>query len=84
MVSAAAGLAAAGKIPFVSTFGRVLERAYDQIEMAIIGGAHIKIIGTHAGVTLAADGPSQMSLPDVGFVRALAHAEDAKGRSWRW
>ncbi len=81
MVSAAAGLAAAGKIAFVSTFGRFLERAFDQIEMAIIGGARIKLVGTHVGVTLAADGPSQMALADVGFVRALAHAVDAKGRS---
>ncbi len=81
MVSAAAGLAAAGKIAFVSTFGRFLERAFDQIEMAIIGGARIKLVGTHVGVTLAADGPSQMALADVAFARALAHAEDAKGRS---
>ena len=81
MVSAAAGLAAGGKIAFVSTFGRFLERAFDQIEMAIIGGARIKLVGTHVGVTLAADGPSQMALADVGFTRALAHAKDAKGRS---
>jgi len=81
MVSAAAGLAAAGKIAFVSTFGRFLERAFDQIEMAIIGGARIKLVGTHIGVTLAADGPSQMALADVAFTRALAHAKDARGRS---
>ena len=81
MVSVAAGLAAAGKIAFVSTFGRFLERAFDQIEMAIIGGARIKLVGTHVGVTLAADGPSQMALADIAFVRALAHAKDAKGRS---
>ena len=81
MVSAAAGLAAAGKIAFVSTFGRFLERAFDQIEMAIIGGARIKLVGTHVGVTLAADGPSQMALADVAFARALAHAADASGRS---
>jgi transketolase len=81
MVSAAAGMAAGGKIAFVSTFGRFLERAFDQIEMAIIGGARIKLVGTHVGVTLAADGPSQMALADVAFTRALAHAVDAKGRS---
>lgn len=81
MVSVAAGLAAAGKTAFVSTFGRFLERAFDQIEMAIIGGARIKLVGTHVGVTLAADGPSQMALADVAFARALAHATDAKGRS---
>ncbi len=81
MVSVAAGLAAGGKIAFVSTFGRFLERALDQIEMAIIGGARIKLVGTHIGVTLASDGPSQMALADVAFTRALAHAKDAKGRS---
>jgi len=76
MVSAAVGLAAAGKIPFVSTFGRFMERAFDQIEMAVIGGANIKLVGTHVGVTLAADGPSQMALADVAFMRAIAHAKD--------
>ncbi len=76
MVSAAAGLAAAGKIPFVSTFGRFMERAFDQIEMAVIGGANIKLVGTHVGVTLAADGPSQMALADVAFMRAIAHVTD--------
>jgi transketolase len=81
MVSVAAGLAAAGKTAFVSTFGRFLERALDQIEMAIIGGARIKLVGTHVGVTLASDGPSQMALADIAFARALAHAADAKGRS---
>jgi transketolase len=81
MVSAGAGLSAGGKIAFVSTFGRFLERACDQIEMAIIGGASIKLVGTHVGVTLAADGPSQMALADIAFARALAHAKDARGRS---
>jgi transketolase len=81
MVSAAAGLAAAGKTAFVSTFGRFLERAFDQIEMAIIGGLPVKLVGTHVGVTLAADGPSQMALADIAFARALAHAVDVKGRS---
>jgi transketolase len=76
MVSTAAGLAAAGKIPFVSTFGRFMERAFDQVEMAVIGGANIKLVGTHVGVTLAADGPSQMALGDVAFMRAIAHAKD--------
>jgi transketolase len=79
MVSAAAGLAAADKIAFASTFGRFMERAFDQIEMAIIGGLPLKLIGTHVGVTLAADGPSQMALADVGFMRALSHAEDTRG-----
>jgi transketolase len=79
MISAAAGLAAAGKIAFASTFGRFMERAFDEIEMAIISGLPIKLIGTHVGVTLASDGPSQMALADVGFMRALAHTNDYRG-----
>ncbi|WP_428395575.1 transketolase [Lichenicoccus sp.] len=79
MVSAAVGLAAAGKIPFVSSFGKFLVRAYDQIELAMIGGANIKLVGTHIGVTIAADGPSQMALADVAFMRAYAHARDYRG-----
>lgn len=79
MISAAAGLSSGGKVPFVSTFGRFMERAFDQIEMAIIGGANIKIVGTHVGVTLAADGPSQMALADVAFMRAFAHVQDSRG-----
>src|SRR4051794_32289397 len=80
MVSVAAGVAATGKIPFCSTFAKFFERAYDQIEMAIIGGANIKLTGSHAGVTLAADGPSQMSLPDVAFFRSFAHVKNFNGR----
>jgi transketolase len=80
MISVAAGAAAAGKIPFCSTFAKFVERAYDQVEMAIISGANIKITGSHAGVTLAADGPSQMSLPDVAFFRSFCHVKNFNGR----
>src|SRR3954463_11308038 len=76
MISVAAGATAAGKIPFCSTFAKFVARAYDQVEMAIIGGATLKITGSHAGVTLAADGPSQMSLPDVAFFRSLCHVRN--------
>ncbi len=79
MFSVAAGLSAAGKIPFCSTFAKFVTRAYDQIEMAINSGANIKIVGSHAGVTLAADGPSQMSLPDVAWFRSLSTARDHRG-----
>jgi transketolase len=79
MVSAGAGLAAAGKIAFISTFGRFMERAFDEVEIAVISGLPIKLVGRHVGVTLAADGPSQMGLADVGFMRALAHAESTVG-----
>ena len=80
MISVAAGLAAAGKIPFCSTFAKFVMRAYDQVEMAIIGGANFKITGSHAGVTLAADGPSQMSLPDVAFFRSFCHVTNFNGQ----
>lgn len=80
MISVAAGVSAAGKIPFCSTFAKFVVRAYDQVEMAIISGADLKITGTHAGVTLAADGPSQMSLPDVAFFRSFCHTINFNGR----
>ncbi|MCG3181534.1 MAG: Transketolase 2 [Phycisphaerae bacterium] len=79
MVSAAAGLAAAGKVPFVSTFGKFFARALDQIELAIISGANIKIVGSHSGTTLGADGPSQMSLPDIAYFRSFGHRNVALG-----
>jgi transketolase len=79
MVSAAAGMAAAGYIPFVSTFGKFFARAYDQIEMAMISRANIKLVGSHIGVTLAADGPSQMGLVDMAFFRSLSGARE-KGK----
>ena len=80
MISVAAGLAAAGKIPFASTFAKFVMRGYDQIEMAIICGANLKITGTHAGITLAADGPSQMSCPDVAFFRSFCHVKNYDGQ----
>ncbi len=79
MISVAAGLSAAGKIPFVSTFAKFVTRAYDQIEMAINSGANLKIVGSHAGVTLAADGPSQMSLPDLAWFRSFSTVRDHRG-----
>ncbi len=79
MVSAAAGLAAAGRIPFASTFAKFLTRAYDQIEMASITQANVKLVGSHAGVSLAADGPSQMGLSDLAFMRSFAHTRRFDG-----
>jgi transketolase len=79
MISVAAGLAAAGRVPFCSTFAKFVTRAYDQIEMAINSGANIKIIGSHAGITLASDGPSQMALPDVAWFRAFTTIKDHRG-----
>jgi len=76
MVSCAGGLAAAGKIPFVSTFGKFITRAYDQVEMGLISRFNLKLVGTHVGVSLAADGPSQMALADTAFFRAWATARE--------
>jgi len=74
MISVGVGLAASGRVPFISTFAKFLSRAYDQIEMAGISQANIKLCGSHAGISLAADGPSQMALSDVAFFRSIAHS----------
>jgi len=79
MVSFAAGLAAGGKIPFASTFAKFITRAFDQVEMAINSGLNFKLIGSHAGISLGADGPSQMGLPDVAWFRAWATAQRHDG-----
>ena len=79
MVSMAAGMSAAGKTPFVSTFGKFFTRAYDQIEMGILSGANLKLVGSHCGVTLAADGPSQMALSDVAFFRSFTTMKNHRG-----
>ncbi len=79
MFSTGVGLSAAGKVPFCSTFAKFVTRGYDQIEMAINSGANLKIVGSHAGITLASDGPSQMSLPDVAWFRAFTTIKDHRG-----
>lgn len=71
MVGAAIGLAARGYIPFASTFACFLTRAFDQIRMAGISRANIKLCGSHAGVSIGEDGPSQMGLEDVAMMRAI-------------
>jgi transketolase len=80
MVSMAAGLAAGGRIAVASTFGKFFVRAFDQIEMAAISHANVKMMGSHTGVSLAADGPSQMGLCDVAFFRSFAHAKRVDGQ----
>ncbi|MFW6058633.1 MAG: transketolase [Phycisphaeraceae bacterium] len=79
MFSAAAGLSAGQKIPFCSTFAKFATRGYDQIEMAVNSGSNIKVVGSHAGISLAADGPSQMSLPDVAWFRSFATMQRQDG-----
>jgi transketolase len=79
MISAGVGLSAAGKIPFCSSFGKFITRTYDQLEMAVISGANLKVVGSHTGISLAADGPSQMALPDVAWFRSISTATDHRG-----
>jgi transketolase len=79
IISAAVGLSAAGKVPFVSSFAKFFGRAYDQIEMAIYSGANVKVVGSHSGISLGPDGPSQMGLSDVAFMRAFTTMKDHRG-----
>lgn len=70
MVGTAMGLAAAGKIPFASTFACFFTRAYDFMRMGAISGSNIKLVGTHAGISIGEDGPSQMGLEDLAMTTA--------------
>jgi transketolase len=71
MVSAAVGLGVLGKIPFASTFAAFFTRAYDQIRMASVSNASVRLSGSHAGVSIGQDGPSQMGLEDLAMMRAV-------------
>ena len=71
MVAAAVGLSVRHYIPFASTFAAFFTRAYDFIRMASISQASIRLSGSHAGVEIGADGPSQMALEDLAMMRAV-------------
>lgn len=71
LVAAAVGLGVLGKQVFASTFAAFFTRAYDQIRMAAISNATIRLVGSHAGVSIGEDGPSQMGLEDLAMVRAV-------------
>ncbi|MEV1069832.1 transketolase [Streptomyces sp. NPDC050263] len=71
LVAAAVGLATRGWVPYASTFAAFLTRAYDFVRMASIGGAGINLVGSHAGVAIGQDGPSQMGLEDLAMFRAV-------------
>ncbi|HEX2054392.1 MAG TPA: transketolase [Actinomycetota bacterium] len=71
MVAAAVGMQVVGLVPFSSTFAAFLTRAYDFIRMAAISQANIRLSGSHAGVSIGADGPSQMALEDLAMMRAV-------------
>jgi transketolase len=70
MLGAAMGLASRGAIPFPSTFAAFLSRAYDFVRMAAISNLNVKMAGSHAGVSIGEDGPSQMALEDLAMMRA--------------
>lgn len=74
MVGMAAGAAALGAKPWVSTFAAFLTRAFDQARIAALSGVGIKICGTHAGVSIGEDGGSQMGLEDIAMFRSLPNS----------
>lgn len=71
MVGMGIGLAAKGYIPFIATFAAFLSRAHDQIRMAGYSFSNIKFCGSHAGVSIGEDGPSQMGLEDLAIFRPI-------------
>jgi transketolase len=71
MAAAALGMQVHGWVPFAATFAAFWARAYDFIRMAAIGQANLKLIGSHAGVSIGQDGPSQMGLEDLAMMRAV-------------
>jgi transketolase len=71
MVAAAVGMQARGWTPFASTFAAFLTRAYDFIRMAAVSRADLRLSGSHAGVSIGQDGPSQMALEDIAAMRAV-------------
>jgi transketolase len=74
MVGVALGLSSRGQLPFVSTFGAFMTRAFDQIRMCQYSNANIKFVGSHAGVAIGQDGPSQMALEDIAMFRSIVDA----------
>jgi transketolase len=71
MVAAAVGLSVRHYVPFASTFAAFLTRAHDFIRMAAISQANLRLVGSHTGVEIGADGPSQMALEDLAMMRAV-------------
>jgi transketolase len=72
MVGVATGFAVRGKVPFASTFATFFSRAFDQVRVAGISMANVKLCGSHVGVSIGEDGPSQMGLEDLAMMRAVA------------
>jgi transketolase len=74
MIGAALALSSRGKIPFVSTFAAFMTRGFDQIRMSQYSGPNIKFVGSHAGVAIGQDGPSQMGLEDIAMFRTILNS----------
>ncbi|WP_406264219.1 transketolase [Streptomyces sp. NBC_00191] len=71
LVAAAVGMQARGYVPYAATFAAFLTRAHDFIRMAAVSRASIRLVGSHAGVAIGQDGPSQMGLEDLAMFRAV-------------
>jgi transketolase len=71
LVATAVAMSVRHKVPFASTFAAFFSRAYDFIRMAAISRANIRLVGSHAGVSIGEDGPSQMALEDLAMMRAV-------------
>lgn len=71
LVGVATGFAARGKTPFASTFATFFTRAADQVRVAGISQSNIKLVGSHVGISIGEDGPSQMALEDIALMRAI-------------
>lgn len=87
MVGVAAGLAARGKIPFASTFAAFFTRAFDHIRMSAVSMVNVKYAGSHCGVSIGEDGPSQMGLEDLAMMRTIPggvvlYPADAVSAEW--
>ena len=87
MVSAAAGFAARRRVPFVSTFAAFFSRAYDQIRIVGLSKLNVKFVGSHVGVSIGGDGPTQMGLEDLAMFRAIPgsvvfYPSDAVSAQW--
>jgi transketolase len=72
LAAAAIGLQVRGWVPFASTFAAFWSRAFDFVRMAAVSGANIRLSGSHAGVSIGQDGPSQMALEDIASLRSVA------------
>ncbi|HEX6255234.1 MAG TPA: transketolase [Euzebyales bacterium] len=71
MIAAAVGMDVRGWVPFASTFSAFTSRAYDFVRMAAVSRASIRVSGSHAGVEIGQDGPSQMGLEDIASFRVI-------------